>query len=170
VEWICKGKANRPVELGKRTLVASDQYHFIVDWQVADHQQDNLLLLPAMDRIRHNFAISGCSGDRGFFSKIDIDIMELFGIKTVIPKKGKRNLSELEKESDPAFIKARRKHSAVESNINELEHRGLDRCPDKGIKGMHRYVGLAVIAYNLRRIGQILPAEERKQVEGRQAA
>ena len=58
-------------------------------------------------------------------------------IKTVIPKKGKRNLLEIQKENDPEFIKARRKHSAVESNINELEHRGLDRCPDKGIKGMH---------------------------------
>jgi len=51
------------------------------------------------------------------------------------------------KESDPEFIKAGHDHSAVESNINELEQRGLDRCPDKGIKEMRRYVGLAVIAY-----------------------
>ena len=49
-------------------------------------------------------------------------------------------------------------------NLNELEHRGLDRCPDKGITGMHRYVGLAVIAYNLRCIGAILLKEERNAV------
>ena len=55
VEWICKGKAHKPVEIGKRTCIASDQYHFMVDWWVADHQQDNLLLLPAMDRIREHF-------------------------------------------------------------------------------------------------------------------
>ena len=170
VEWICKGKAHKPVELGKRTCIASDQWHFIVDWWVADHQQDNLLLLPAMDRIRRNFEISRCSGDKSFFSKTDIDIMELFDIKTVIPKKGKRNQAELQRENDPTFIKARHEHSAIESNINELEHRGLNRCPDKGIKGMHRYVGLAVIAYNLRRIGQILLAEDRKHVILRQAA
>ena len=34
VEWICKGKAKKPVELGKRTNVASDQWHFIVDWRL----------------------------------------------------------------------------------------------------------------------------------------
>ena len=94
----------------------------------------------------------------------------MFGINTVIPKKGKRSVSELQKESDPEFIKARHEHSAVESNINELEHRGLDRCPDKGIRGMHRYVGLAVIAYNLRRIGQILLEKDRQQSTLRRAA
>jgi hypothetical protein len=170
VEWICKGKAHKPVELGKRTCMATDQWHFVVDWWVADHKQDNQLLLPAIDRIRQNYQISSCSCDKGFFSKIDVQIMELFDIKVFIPKKGKRSISELQKESDPEFIKARHRHSAVESNINELEHRGLDRCPDKGIKGMHRYVGLAVIAYNLRRIGHILLEKDRKAVELRQAA
>ena len=170
VEWICKGKAHKPVELGKRTCIATDQWHFIVDWWVADHQQDNLLLLPAMDRIRRNFEVSSCSGDKSFFSKIDIDIMELFDIKPFISKKGKCNHIERQRESEPEFIKAKRRHSAIESNINELEHRGLDRCPDKGIKGMHRYVGLAVIAYNLRRIGQILLTEDRKSVSLRRAA
>jgi hypothetical protein len=156
VEWICKGKAHKPVELGKRTLIATDQWHFIVDWFIANHQQDNQLLLPCLDRILQNYIISLCSGDKGFYSKIDVAIMELFGIKAVIPKKGKRSKSETERESTSEFIKARHKHSAVESNINELEHRGLNRCPSKGLKGFHRYVGLAVIAYNLRRIGQIL--------------
>ena len=170
VEWICKGKAHKPVELGKRTCIATDQWHFIVDWWVADHQQDTHLLLPAIDRIRCNFEVSRCSGDKGFFSKIDIEIMELFGIKTVIPKKGKCNQVELQRESDPDFIKARHSHSAIESNINELEHRGLDRCRDKGIRGMHRYVGLAVIAYNLRRIGEILLAQDRKAIGLRRAA
>ena len=55
VEWICKGKAHKPVELGKRTCISTDQWHFIVDWWVADHPQDTHLLLPAIDRIRCNF-------------------------------------------------------------------------------------------------------------------
>ena len=63
-------------------------------------------------------------------------------------------------------MKLRRKHSAIESNINELEHRGLDRCPDRGINGLRRYVGLAVIAYNLRRVGKILLDQDRKAAEG----
>jgi hypothetical protein len=166
VEWICKGKAHKPVELGKLTCIASDQWHFILDWWVADHQTDSQMLLPVIDRIRKYYEkLSGISSDKGFFSKIDVEIIELFNIKAFIPKKGKRSLADLQRENDPEFIKARRAHSAVESNINELEHRGLNRCPDKGIKGMHRYVGLAVIAYNLRRMGQILIKKDRKEVE-----
>jgi len=166
VEWICKGKRHKPVELGKRTCIATDQWHFMVDWWVADHQQDNELLLPVIDRIRNNYGkVSSCSSDRGFFSKIDIDVLEIFDIKAIIPKKGKRNLAEIQKENDPNFIKAKHRHSAVESNINELEHRGLDRCPDRSLKGMHRYVGLAVIAYNLRRLGQILLEQDRRAAD-----
>ena len=162
VEWICKGKAHKPVELGKRTCIASDQWHFIVDWWVADQQQDNLLLLPAMDRMMNHHVISQCSADRGFYDKVDIEIMKLHDINVIIPKKGKPSEAELQRESAPAFIKARHSHSAIESNINELEHRGLNRCPDNGIHGMYRYVGLAIIAYNLRRIGQILLSEDRR--------
>jgi hypothetical protein len=77
-------------ELGKRTCIATDQWHFIVDYRVVNHQQDNRLLLPAMDRIRQNFKVSRCSGDKGFSSKIDVQIMELYDIKAMIPKKGKR--------------------------------------------------------------------------------
>jgi hypothetical protein len=164
VEWISKGKRHKPVELGKLTCVATDQWHFIVDWWVADHEQDSKMLLPVIDRIREHFKnVSQCSTDKGFFSKIDVQIIEIFDIKAIIPKKGRRNQSDIEKESEPAFIKARHAHNAIESNINELEHRGLGRCPDKGIKGMHRYVGLAVIAYNLRRIGKILLEQDRNK-------
>jgi hypothetical protein len=170
VEWICKGKAHKPVELGKRTSIASDQWHFMVDWWVADHQQDNELLLPAIDRIRQHYThISRCSADKGYFSKTDVQIMDLFGIEAKNKKKGKLNQIDLQRETDPKFIKAKHSHSAVESNINELEHRGLDRCPDKGIKGLHRYVGLAVIAYNLRRIGQILLENDRNEDAERKA-
>jgi len=171
VEWICKGKKHKPVEIGTLTCVATDQWHFAVDWWAADHQRDNQLLLPVIDRVRENYgSVSSCSSDRGFFSKIDVDVIELFDIKAFIPKKGKRSLADIQRENDPDFIKAKRAHSAIESNINELEHRGLDRCPDKGIKGMRRYIGLAVIAYNLRRIGQILLQKDRDEAEAARKA
>ena len=170
VEWICKGKKHKPVELGTLTCVATDQWHFVVDWWAADHQRDNQLLLPVIDRIRQNYSsVASCSSDRGFFSKIDVDVIELFDIKAFIPKKGKRNLADIQRENDPDFIKARHAHSAIESNINELEHNGLDRCPDKGIKGMRRYIGLAVIAYNLRRIGKILQRKDKEEAIGRKS-
>jgi len=71
-------------------------------------------------------------------------------------------------ESEDAFKKARQQHPAVESAINALEVHGLDRCPDQGIHGFKRYVGLAVVARNIQRIGAELIrrrriAEKRRQ-------
>ena len=175
VEWISKGKSHQLVELGKPACIATDQWHFAVDWLVADHQPDNKLLLIMLDSIRKHYQVSGCSGDKGFYSKENVELIELFDMKAVIPKKGKLSLSDQQREGEPAFMKFRRKHSAIESNINELEHRGLDRCPDKGMNGLQRYVGWAVIAYNLRRVGKLLldqdrKADERHAVKRRQAA
>ena len=82
----------------------------------------------------------------------------------MLPKKGKRNKTEIQEEHQPSFKKLRNKHSAVESNINELEHRGLDRCPDRGYHGFKRYIGIGITAYNLHRIGkQLLKIELAKQ-------
>ncbi len=53
---------------------------------------------------------------------------------------------------------------AVESNINMLEHHGLNRCMDKGILGFKRYAGLSVLAYNLHILGNAL--KENKLAEG----
>ena len=54
---------------------------------------------------------------------------------------------------DPAPI---RKHSAIGSDIDAREHHGLDRCPDKGLRGFKRYAGFGVLAYNLHKIGKRL--------------
>ncbi len=47
-------------------------------------------------------------------------------------------------------------HNAIESNINELEHRGLDRCPDRSVVNFIKYVSLSITAYNLHKIGREL--------------
>ena len=73
-----------------------------------------------------------------------------------MPKRGKRNSQEQAREQQRSFVALRRKHSAIESDINALEHHGLDRCPDKGLHGFKRYVGFGVLAYNLHKIGQRL--------------
>ncbi len=65
-----------------------------------------------------------------------------------------------QRESDPAFIHARQKHSAVESALNGLKQFGLDRCPDHGIVGFKRYVALAVLARNIHRLGVVVRGRE----------
>ena len=73
-----------------------------------------------------------------------------------MPKKGKQNKQETEEEHTRIFKKLRNKHSAIESNINELEHSALDRCPDKSFHGFKRYIGIEIVAHNLQRIGKEL--------------
>ncbi|MBS3742533.1 MAG: ISNCY family transposase, partial [Candidatus Cloacimonetes bacterium] len=81
------------------------------------------------------------------------------------PKLGKRTKAQEAEESSRPFKRLKNKHSAIESNINELEHRGLDRCPDRGIHHYSRYIGLAVCAYNLKKIGRQILNKEREELK-----
>ncbi len=65
-------------------------------------------------------------------------------------------------ENSHSFKRLKNKHSAIESNINELENRGLDRCPDRGIDHFKRYIGLGVCAYNLKKIGRQILKQQRE--------
>ncbi len=72
------------------------------------------------------------------------------------PKKAGTAAADRERETAPAFVRARHQHSAVESAINGLEHFGLDMCPDHGMAGFQRYVALAVLARNIHRLGVVV--------------
>jgi len=60
----------------------------------------------------------------------------------------------MRRESSKTFVALRRQHSAIESDINALEHHGLHRCLDVGLDGYKRYVSYGVLAYNLHQIGR----------------
>ena len=166
-EWIKKGKLYPNVELGKLLLITTDQFQFIVDYKVMEHEKDASQVSSLYDRLKTNFSknkIASHSFDKGFYSKDNFNIVQAAGTEQIIlPKKGKKNKEEQDRESHPQFKKLRNKHSAVESNINMLEHHGLNRCPDKGLRGLKEYVGLSVLAYNLHILGNYLIAIERKK-------
>jgi len=161
VEFIKKGKLRPNVEIGKKLAITTDQYHLIVDWQVSEDQTDNQLTLPIARRVSAKYKVTSLSVDRGFSDQEDKKELSSFIEQVIMPKKGKRNQSEKALEEAPGFRKLKNKHNAIESNINELEHRGLNRCPDRTEKNFHRYVGLAVTAYNLHKIGRELLANRR---------
>jgi IS5 family transposase len=168
-EWITKGKQNKKVELGHLLLITTDQHQFIVDYKVMEKQKDPSQVIPLLNRIQKNFPsieISSHSFDKGFYSKDNWEALEQSGTKLpVLPKRGRHNKADKERESDDGFKKIKRRHSAVESNINMLEHHGLNRCMDKGLRNFKRYVGLSVLAYNLHIMGNALIAAERKKQE-----
>ena len=129
-----------------------------------EYQADSEIVKELSHRILSKHRVESWSFDKGFWHKDNKLILAQNVDTVVLPEKGKCNKVEAEEESRPLFRKLRNKHSAVESNINELEHRGLNRCPDRGYSNFKRYVGLAVCAYNLKKIGQHLIALQRKSV------
>ena len=156
-EWITKGKLSPSVELGKKLLITTDQNNLIVDYLVMDNLSDSESVEELTKRISVKYKkIETWSFDKGFYSKANKALLLPFVQNLIMPKKGKRNSLEKEQEPLKEFKKWKGKHSAVESNINELEHCGLGRCPDKGYDHFKRYIGLGVTAYNLRRIGKVL--------------
>ncbi|MFI5188498.1 MAG: ISNCY family transposase [Chitinophagales bacterium] len=171
-EWITKGKQNKKVELGHLLLVTTDQYQFIVDYKVMEKQKDPSQVKPLLERLQKKYPsrkISSHSFDKGFYSKDNQEVVEQSTIDlAVLPKRGRHNKEDKARESNPEFKRLKRKHSAVESNINMLEHHGLNRCMDKGLRNFKCYVGLSVLAYNLHIMGNIVLEAERKKEEQKQ--
>lgn len=168
-EWISKGKLNKKVELGHLLLITTDQHQFIVDYKLMENEKDPLQIKSLTSRIQKNFTgrkIYSHSFDKGFYSKDNLQTLQQANIKQVIlPKKGKQNKEEKEREGSKQFKQLRYAHSAIESNINMLEHHGLNRCPDKGLCGYKRYVGVSVLAYNLHILGNCLIEKEKQKEE-----
>jgi hypothetical protein len=161
-EFIKKGKLFPPVELGHKVLLTTDQNELILDYRVMGQPSDKDEVIALADRLLGRFgaaAISSLSFDKGFTREEDRRLLELYIREVIMPKRGKRNTEEEARESGRSFQRLRRKHHAVESDINALEHHGLDRCRDKGYHGYKRYVGFGVLAYNLHKIGSRLLAD-----------
>ena len=168
-EWISKGKQNKRVELGHLLLITTDQHQFILDYKIMKGEKDATQVQPLRERIAKNDEgkkIISHSFDKGFWSKENYETLKATGTEQVVlPKRGKHTNEDKERESSKAFKKLRHQHSAVESNINMLEHHGLNRCMDKGLHGFKRCVGLSVLAYNLHILGIALQAADAKKQE-----
>lgn len=165
-EWISKGKAGVPVELGIKVCILEDQYRFILHHQVMQNKTDDQVAVSMVEEAQQRFPdLNVCSFDKGFHSQENQQRLKERLALTALPRKGKLSQSAQALEHSEAFVKARRQHSAVESAINALEVHGLDRCPDHGIVGFRRYVALAVVARNIHRIGAILWQQEQARAK-----
>lgn len=164
-EWIKKGKSRPNVELGKKLAITTDQFDLIVDYQIMEHEQDRDIVIALVDRLLNKYKIDSWSFDKGYWGKENKQLLQLEIPKVIMPKLGKRNKQEEAEETSRPFKRLKNKHSAIESNINELEHRGLDRCPDRGYHHFKNYIGLGVCAYNLKKMGAKLLEEEREKLK-----
>ena len=163
--WVAKGKAGTPVELGVPVCVIEDQHRFILHHKVLWSGSDVDAAVPMVEEAQaHHPDLRACSFDRGFHSPSNRERLDGLLDLSVLPRKGRLTQAERERESDGAFAAARRQHPAVESAINALEHRGLDRVRAHGADGFERTVALSVLAANLHRLGRLLRERERRRL------
>jgi hypothetical protein len=166
-EWISKGKAGVPVELGLRACIVEDQHRFILHHQVMENTTDDAIAVSIVEESKERFGtLRSVSMDKGFHSKDNQIKLKALAEVVVLPKKGRLSAVDRERESDAEFVRLRQQHSAVESAINALEQHGLDVCRDHGIVGFKRYVALAVVARNVQRLGAVLRQQEAERERG----
>jgi len=167
-EWISKGKAGVPVELGLRVAIVEDQHRFILHHQVMEKTTDDKVAVTLVEHTQTRFpALTAMSFDKGFHSPANQADLQQRLETVVLPKKGRLSEADKARESDPEFVHLRRQHSAVESAINALGVHGLDKCPDHGIDGFKRYVALAIVARNIQRLGAVLRQQEQQAADRR---
>jgi len=170
-EWISKGKAGVPVELGLRVCVVEDSYRFILHHQVMEKTTDDQIAVSIVKDSQSRFsALNTISMDKGFHSPNNqIQLKERLDL-VILPKKGRLSEADKVRESDVEFVQLRRQHSAVESAINALEVHGLDKCPDQGIDGFKRYVALAIVARNIQRLGVVVREQALQKIARRRGS
>src|ERR1035438_8488873 len=117
-EWIQKGKQRPNVELGHRLLIATDQHQLIQDYDVPVGEADVDQSVPVADRLLGRYgagSLASLSFDKGFTRTADRDLLSLYVPTVVMPKRGKKNAAELERESDPKFVALRQQTSGRSS-------------------------------------------------------
>lgn len=163
-EWISKGKAGVPVELGLKVCIVENEQGYILHHRVMQKETDDQIAIDIMAETQARYPdFRACSFDKGFHSPSNqIELAHILD-QVILPKKGRCNKKEQERESSNEFRKSRKKDSAVESGINALEVHGLDQCPDHGINGFKRYVALAIVARNIQKLGSELIKKDREK-------
>lgn len=160
--WVNKGKGGGRIELGLPICIASDQYGFILEHHVMEEEVDVNVAVPLAERVLTWGKIDSLSFDKGFWSPSNYRALCYRVGKLVMPKKGRLDKEESLREGDKEFKRLRCRHAAVESDINALEHHGLNRCPDRGLNHFKGYTALGILSMNLHRLGNALLEADRK--------
>jgi len=162
-EIIRKGKPGKPTEFGKMIKVQEAENLIIVAYEVYDQRPaDSKLLLPAIEQHQQRLGVVPrvAAGDAGFFSAANETAAQKLGVAQVaVPFLGTQSAQRRKRQKERWFRQAQKWRIGCEGRISVLKRRhGLRRCLYKGDAGMHRWVGLGVIADNLINIGRVLTA------------
>jgi IS5 family transposase len=153
-EAIRKGKASKPTEFGKLVTIQEAEHQIVTAFEVhVARPADAQLWTPALDRHQQIFgrAPDLATGDKGFSSAANEDAAAHRGVRRIVlPARGRKSAARRAHERQRWFRRGQRWRTGCEGRISVLKRRhGLQRCRYRGETGIHRWVGLGVIADNL---------------------
>ena len=164
-EVIRKGKASKPTEFGKMVKIQEAENQIITGYSVYEKRPyDSALLIPAIEsheeqlgRVPHLVA-----GDAAFYSASNEKAAHEKGVKRVcVPNRNTKSAERKKEQKKRWFRDGQKWRTGCEGRISVVKRRhGLNRCRDKGDRGMERWVGLGVIGDNLINIGRVLTRRE----------
>ena len=156
---IGKGKPGKPTEFGRCVWLDEVEGGIISRYAVLDGNPDEKAQLPpSVDHHSDQFGQPPelLTGDRGIHSAANERYAREQGVREVVlPKPGKKSAKRIAYEQQEWFRAGRNWRAGIEGRISGLKRRhGLERCRYHGDAGMERWVGLGVIAHDLRQIAQ----------------
>ncbi len=157
---IVKGKLKAPTEFGMKLLVQDCENKIITRYQVFEgNPSDDTLLVPAVDAHIAMFgrAPTSVAADRGFASPKNEAALRTRKVEKIsLPRRGWLNYERRDYPSQPWFKYLQRWRAGEEAQISLLKRRyGLGRSLSRGIDGTKTWVGLGILAHNLRRIASL---------------
>ncbi len=160
-EVIRKGKAGKPNEFGKMVKLQEAENQIITDYEVyARRPYDSDLLVAAIET--HQALLGRAphlvAADAAFYSAKNEAAAKARGVKRVcIPNRATKSLERKREQKKRWFRDGQKWRTGCEGRISVVKRRnGLNRCRYKGYVGMHRWVGLGVIADNIVNIGRAM--------------
>lgn len=97
-EWVSKGKAGVPVELGLKVSISTDQHSFILAHRIMEQEQDVDAAIPIITKVKESFPnIYSASFDRGYYSPANQRELSSIVSKLILPKKGKVSKKDRDK-------------------------------------------------------------------------
>jgi IS5 family transposase len=158
---IRKGKPGKPTEFGRVVWLDEVEGGIISRYAVlAGNPDEKAQLRPSLEHHIEQFGRPPevLTGDRGLHSATNERYAQSRGVQEVVlPKPGKKSAKRLAYEQQAWFLAGRNWRAGIEGRISGLKRRhGLERCGYHGEAGMERWVGLGVIAHDLRVIALAL--------------
>lgn len=163
---IRRGKLPTPTEFGAKVLLDEVDGGLVSRYVILEGNPPDAPQLPAsLDHHRAQFGHPPhtAAADRAFSTTENEQYAAQAGVRCIaIPRPGKCSAPRRAWEHRPAFRRAARFRAGIEGRISVLKRGfGLRRCRYHGRAGLARWVGLGILAHNLRQVSHTLATRPR---------